>query len=140
MKKNVLRIVSLILCLSMMFTLAFSASALTVGKRTSTSKCGITTCGDKVTGKTTTIKIKNTSSYPIKITFTSISNCKVNRSTGAGLSSWSSITIYGGSTATVKIKTNFGKNGRVMFKAESMMGVSYSYTVTGQNYSTIYRA
>lgn len=138
MKKHIYRIFSLFLCLALIVACAFPTSALTVRKTYSTTKCTILTCGDKVLGKTT-ITIKNTGGSPIRISFTKISNCKATRSTGAGISSWSSITILTGNSATIKIKTNFGKNGTVIFKAISETAESYSYTVTGSNYSTIAR-
>lgn len=135
MKRNLIRIVSLVLCVLFISSIAvLPAGALSVNKQTKATECSIVTCGDKIFGKTTTIKVKNTSDYPIKVTFTKIEDCKVKRSTGAGFSSWSSITIYSGSTATFKIKTSLGNSGLVKVKVQSSMGMPYSYSITGSNY------
>ncbi len=139
MKKKILRVLSLILCITFIFSLSLSASALSVSKTTKATKMSVVTYGDKVLGKTTPITIKNTSDYPIKVTFTKISDCKVYRSNGAGFSSWSSITIYAGNSAKVNIKTSWLKSGVVDFKVESSMSMPYSYSVTGSNYSMIAR-
>lgn len=139
MKRKALRIISIILCFIFISSLALSASALTISKTSKATECSITTCGDKIFGKTTTITVKNTSDYPIKVTFTKISDCKVYRSNGAGFTSWSSMTIYSGNSATFKIKTSLGNAGLVKVKVQSSMSMPYSYTINGKNYSLIAR-
>ena len=139
MKKKIIRITSFALCIVLLFSFALSASALTISTQTKATKCGIVTCGDKLLGKKTPITIKNTSDYPIKVTFIEIDDCKVTRSTGAGFTAWSSMTIYGGNSATFNIKTGFGHSGVVRVKVESTHAVPYSYTITGKNYEMIAR-
>lgn len=140
MKRNIIRIVSLILCVVFVASIAvLPASALTIKQQTKATECSIVTCGDKIFGKTSTMTVKNTSSYPIKVTFIKIQDCKVTRSTGAGFSSWSSITIYGGGSASFKIKTSLGNAGLVRVRVQSTMGMPYSYTLNGNNYSMIAR-
>ena len=140
MKRNLIRIVSIILCVLFISSIAvLPASALTIKTQTKATECSIVTCGDKIFGKTSTMTVKNTSSYPIKVTFIKIEDCKVTRSTGAGFTSWSSITIYGGGSASFKIKTSLGNSGWVTVRVQSSMGMPYSYTITGNNYSCMAR-
>ncbi len=139
MKKNISRIAALVLCLIFVSSMVFSASALTVSRTTKTTTCTVVTCGDKVFGKTTPITIKNTSSTPIKITLTQVSGCKVYRSTGAGFSSRSSITLYAGNSAKINIRTSLGNAGTVKMQVSSILGEAYSCTINGSNYSLLSR-
>ena len=138
MSKKLMRVLSLTLVVCLLMACVPSASAWnqSFNKKASYS---VITCGDKILGKTSTVTVKNNSSDPIKLTMTQISNCKVYRSTGAGFSSWSSITIYSGASASFTIKTSLGKAGEVRFSIENYFGGQVACDITTKNCNGTFR-
>ncbi len=129
MYKKSTRVISLILCFLFAFSFSLSASALTVSKKQKEATyCTIVTCGDSIITKTSTVTFTNTSISPVLIEEVSESGCS---------SDLVKSTVSAGSQKTFKIKTKFGKSGKVKIKITSLHGTSYTYTITGKKTEAI---
>ncbi len=126
--KKVSRFLVLVLCVSLLIGIMAPAvaSAKTIKGTSATLTC--LTLNDSIRwlfGRTSTVTFKNTgSTSALKITATA-TNCSIT--------SAKTVTLYDGQSYTFKIKTGFGKNGKVLFNMKELLqnNINYSLSESG---------